>query len=222
MVWADSRGGVRGDGVSDLVSSARRGRRRSLSLALLGIGSLLVGGALPLRAAPAPILAALAELEKAQAELRNLESSVRFKTSLAARSSEGKVSLEYGELRKRLRSGSLGDLRKLALFADDYVGDNVNGLEEKVWSTMPNETERSVKVPFGPNEVLCVVFSCFSDPRMKPSTDVLLTQKMLDEGLKMGMANDPRITPDTILTNIEDLSAKLSSYIGLVKGRAKV
>ena len=81
---------------------------------------------------------------------------------------------------------------------------------------------RTVKVPFGPNEIVCAVLSCVNDPRMVPSTDVVLTRKMLDEGLRMGAASDPRVTPDSILLVIDDLNDKLVAYIDFVKQRARL
>ena len=95
-----------------------------------------------------------------------------------------------------------------------------------MWGTLKTSSAEggqgttTIKVPWGPNEFLCVVFSCINDPRQAASTDLLLTQKMLEEGLKMGEAKDPRITPAGILTNIDDLDAKLAAYIDLVKTRA--
>ena len=44
-------------------------------------------------------------------------------------------------------------------------------------------------------------------------------KQMLDKGLELGIAADPRISSEGILSNIEDLNVKLSSYIDLVKDR---
>ena len=78
-----------------------------------------------------------------------------------------------------------------------------------------------MKVPFGPNEIVCAVYPR-ERSRMVPSTDVVLTRKMLDEGLRMGAASDPRVTPDSILLVIDDLNDKLVAYIDFVKQRARL
>merc|ERR1739848_670369 len=86
---------------------------------------------------------------------------------------------------------------------------------------MPNdedaegEKRRTVKVPFGPNGVLCVIFSWVNDPRMMPSTDLLLTKQMLDTGMR----KDRRITNQGILSNIDDLESKLVAYVETLRAR---
>ena len=41
------------------------------------------------------------------------------------------------DLRKKLRSGALGDLQTIASVTDDYVGEGeLSEIDEKVWGTM--------------------------------------------------------------------------------------
>ena len=121
----------------------------------------------------APLEACLYVLQSARQELEDLEQSVLFTKKL-------NVDPDYKTLRQKLKSGSLGQMRQIAVAADDYIGEsNLSSLDEKVWNTMmPNEAGRSLKVPWGPNALLCTIFSCYSDPRQAASTDLLLTQKV--------------------------------------------
>ena len=129
------------------------------------------------RAATAvPAKSLVVSLEQALDELHDMEQSVKFMVKLD-------LEPNYKDLKKKLGSGALGELKRVALIAEDYIGESpTTNIEDEVWSTMmPNSAGRSIKVPFGPNEVLCVVFSCYNDPRQSASTDLLLTKKMLDE-----------------------------------------
>lgn len=173
-------------------------------------------------AAPVPVQALLESLESAVAELRDMKQAVQLRDKLGIELQ----SETYSELRKKLRSGALGDVRKVAESADAYIGEApLDVLDETVWASMPNDQDseggmkRTVKVPFGPNEFLCVIFSCVNDPRMVPSTDLLLTQKNLDTGLRMGMARDRRISNQGILTNMDDLESKLIGYKETLRAR---
>ena len=161
-------------------------------------------------------------LQSAIEELRDMRSAVQLRDKLG-------IELQYetySDLRKKLNSQALGDVRKVAETADTYIGEApLDVIDEQVWRSMPNdedaegEKRRTVKVPFGPNGVLCVIFSCVNDPRMMPSTDLLLTKQMLDTGLRMGMSKDRRITNQGILSNIDDLESKLVAYAETLRAR---
>ena len=71
----------------------------------------------------------------------------------------------------------------------------------------------------------CLQCSAVTDSDSAASSSFLLSmnlkkkKQMLDKGLELGIAADPRISSEGILSNIEDLNVKLSSYIDLVKDR---
>ncbi|QDZ18085.1 hypothetical protein HOP50_01g05890 [Chloropicon primus] len=196
-------------------------RRRGVVLGLLAGGlfanPLQAYGGVP----PASSLqACLKSLEGALVELQGLRGEVQLRARLSA-SLGPEISKD---VRKKLRGGELGKLAKITALVDDYIiGEGeLSELDEAVWQTMmPSSMGRkTVKVPFGPNDFVCAILSCINDPRTVPSTDVVLTKKMLDEGLGMGSVADPRITSEGILGNIDDLSEKLTSYVTLAKSRS--
>jgi hypothetical protein len=47
---------------------------------------------------------------------------------------------------------------------------------------------------------------CLADPRAPPSTDVLLSLRLLGDGVAMGLRGDDRITSEGLTLSVEDVS----------------
>ena len=64
---------------------------------------------------------------------------------------------------------------------------------------------------------LCFVFSCFNDPRAPPSTDALLSLRLLTDGVAMGLRGDERITAEGLTLSVQDVREKLAAYADVVE-----
>ena len=67
------------------------------------------------------------------------------------------------------------------------------------------------------NDFLCFVFSCFNDPRAPPSTDALLSLRLLTDGVAMGLRGDERITAEGLTLSVQDVREKLAAYADVVE-----
>eukprot|EP00873_Tetraselmis_striata_P028919 jgi/Tetstr1/449183/TSEL_036390.t2 len=207
------------------VQASRRSFGISLGLALVSLDA-------PGHAAPAPIAPLsvyLDSIRTAQEELRALQSKI----SLAG---SANTQLPFSDLQKMLQSGELGRIREASVGADEYLGeDNLEAWEEAAWEAMPQaedkwrdgmrsieENESSagrgitkLRLPAldRTNELACLIFSCFNDPRQPPSTNHLLTFKMLQDGVSMGARGDKRITSDGLSLIIDDLQGNFENFV---------
>lgn len=69
-----------------------------------------------------------------------------------------------------------------------------------------------------PNEFLCFLFSCFNDPTAPPSTDMLLSLKLLEDWVDMGLRGDARINAEGLMYSVSDVSDKLEGYLAFLEG----
>jgi hypothetical protein len=132
------------------------------------------------------------------------------------------------EIKKRLSSGAIADLPAAATRLDRFIdAPDLQDWEQAVWSSVSEQTRgsRDIDAVTGKrlgnvertNDFLCFVFSCFNDPRAPPSTDALLSLRLLSDGIAMGLRGDERITAEGLTFSVEDVREKLDAYVDLVQ-----
>ena len=90
-------------------------------------------------------------------------------------------------------------------------------LEETQGSNFRNKSSRwHIPGVERTNDFVCAVFSCFNDPRAPPSTDMMLSLKLLSEGVNMGLRGDPRISAEGLILSLDDVLEKVNAYVNLV------
>lgn len=181
-----------------------------------------------------PLGVYLESIRTAQEELQALQSKIQVAGAAS-------TPLPFPELQSSLQTGQLGRLRDASIGADEYLGeDNLEAWEEAAWEAMPQAEDkwrdgmrdagedpgtRITKLRLNmpgldrTNALTCLVFSCFNDPRQPPSTNHMLTFKMLQEGVSMGARGDKRITPDGLSLIIDDLQGDLHRFLSLAAER---
>lgn len=131
------------------------------------------------------------------------------------------------EMKKRLSSGAIADLPAAATRLDRFIdAPDLEDWEQAVWSSVSEQTRgsRDIDSVTGKrlgnvertNDFLCFVFSCFNDPRAPPSTDALLSLRLLSDGVAMGLRGDDRITAEGLTYSVEDVREKLDAYVDVV------
>ena len=131
------------------------------------------------------------------------------------------------EMKKRLSSGAIADLPAAATRLDRFIdAPDLEDWEQAVWSSVSEETRgsRDIDSVTGKrlgnvertNDFLCFVFSCFNDPRAPPSTDALLSLRLLNDGVAMGLRGDDRVTAEGLTYSVEDVREKLDAYVDVV------
>ena len=131
------------------------------------------------------------------------------------------------EMKKRLSSGAIADLPAAATRLDRFIdAPDLEDWEQAVWSSVSEETRGSRDIGSitgkrlgnveRTNDFLCFVFSCFNDPRAPPSTDALLSLRLLTDGVAMGLRGDERVTAEGLTYSVEDVREKLDAYVDVV------
>ena len=131
------------------------------------------------------------------------------------------------EMKKRLSSGAIADLPAAATRLDRFIdAPDLEDWEQAVWSSVSEETRGSRDIGSitgkrlgnveRTNDFLCFVFSCFNDPRAPPSTDALLSLRLLTDGVAMGLRGDNRVTAEGLTYSVEDVREKLDAYVDVV------
>lgn len=132
------------------------------------------------------------------------------------------------ELKRRLGADALAQLPAAATRLDRFIdAAPLEDWETAVWSSVSEETRgsRDIEGVTGTrlagvertNDFLCLVFSCFNDPRAPASTDALLSLKLLGDGVSMGLRGDDRITAEGLTLSVQDVSEKLAAYLEVVE-----
>lgn len=171
--------------------------------------------------------AIIRQVRDASAELELVDQALRTSVRLGTEP-------PLREMKKRLSSGSLADLPSAATRLDRFIdAPDLQDWEQAVWSSVSEETRgsRDIEQQTGKrlanvertNDFLCFVFSCFNDPRAPPSTDALLSLRLLSDGIAMGLRGDNRITAEGLTYSVGDVREKLNAYVDLVeKSRLKL
>ena len=150
-----------------------------------------------------------------------------FEESLATSVSLG-TDLPLRDLKRRLGAGALADFPAAATRLDRFIdAPDLQDWEEAVWTSVSEETRgsRDIDAVTGKrlrgvertNDFLCFVFSCFNDPRAPASTDVLLSLKLLGDGVQMGLRGDERITAEGLTLSVQDVREKLDAFLDVVE-----
>ena len=150
-----------------------------------------------------------------------------FEESLATSVSLG-TDLPLRDLKRRLGAGALADFPAAATRLDRFIdAPELQDWEEAVWTSVSEETRgsRDIDAVTGKrlrgvertNDFLCFVFSCFNDPRAPASTDVLLSLKLLGDGVQMGLRGDERITAEGLTLSVQDVREKLDAFLDVVE-----
>ena len=187
--------------------------------------SLISSRARPSRAADVASFVSLdalvANLRDAAAELALIEEALQTSVALG-------TDPPLKDLKKRLSSGAVADLPAAAVRLDRFIdAPELEDWEEAVWTSVSEETRgsRDIQGVTGrrlgnverTNDFLCFVFSCFNDPRAPPSTDALLSLRLLTDGVAMGLRGDERITAEGLTLSVQDVREKLAAYADVVE-----
>ena len=179
----------------------------------------------PARAADA---ASFVSLDALVARCRDARGELAlFEESLATSVSLG-TDLPLRDLKRRLGAGALADFPAAATRLDRFIdAPELQDWEEAVWTSVSEETRgsRDIDAVTGKrlrgvertNDFLCFVFSCFNDPRAPASTDVLLSLKLLGDGVQMGLRGDERITAEGLTLSVQDVREKLDAFLDVVE-----
>lgn len=165
--------------------------------------------------------ALVANLRDAAAELALIEEALQTSVALG-------TDPPLKDLKKRLSSGAVADLPAAAVRLDRFIdAPELEDWEEAVWTSVSEETRgsRDIQGVTGrrlgnverTNDFLCFVFSCFNDPRAPPSTDALLSLRLLSDGVAMGLRGDERITAEGLTFSVQDVREKLAAYTDVVE-----
>lgn len=164
--------------------------------------------------------AELGRVRTAAEELVSLQASLKTSSTIG-------TSLPLKELKSRLTAGSLSELPDVVLKLDRLIDSTpLEDWETTAWTSVLEETQGSNFRNRSPrwhipgvertNDFLCAVFSCFNDPRAPPSTDMMLSLKLLSEGVNMGLRGDPRISAEGLILSLDDVLEKVNAYVNLV------
>lgn len=154
------------------------------------------------------------------------EDLVSLQASLKTSSIIG-TSLPLKEMKRRITFGPLSQLSDAALELDSLIDSTpLEDWETTAWTSVLEETQGSNyrnrdsrwRIPGvkRTNACLCLVFSCFNDPRAPPSTDMILSLKLLSDGVDMGLRGDARISAEGLILSLDDALEKVNSYLELV------
>ena len=130
-------------------------------------------------------------------------------------------------MKRRITFGPLSQLSDAALELDSLIDSTpLEDWETTAWTSVLEETQGSNyrnidsrwRIPGvkRTNAWLCLVFSCFNDPRAPPSTDMILSLKLLSDGVDMGLRGDARISAEGLILSLDDALEKVNSYLELV------
>ena len=163
--------------------------------------------------------AELGRVRTAAEELVSLQASLKTSSTIG-------TSLPLKELKSRLTAGSLSELPDVVLKLDRLIDSTpledwettawTSVLEETQGSNFRNRTGWNIPGVERTNDFLCAVFSCFNDPRAPPSTDMMLSLKLLSEGVNMGLRGDSRISAEGLILSLDDVLEKVNAYVDLV------
>jgi len=163
--------------------------------------------------------AELGRVRTAAEELVSLQASLKTSSTIG-------TSLPLKELKSRLTAGSLSELPDVVLKLDRLIDSTpledwettawTSVLEETQGSNFRNRTGWNIPGVERTNDFLCAVFSCFNDPRAPPSTDMMLSLKLLSEGVNMGLRGDSRISAEGLILSLDDVLEKVNAYVNLV------
>ena len=154
------------------------------------------------------------------------EDLVSLQVSLKTSSIIG-TSLPLKDMKRRITFGPLSQLSDAALKLDSLIDSTpLEDWETTAWTSVIEETQGSNyrnrdsrwRIPGvkRTNAFLCLVFSCFNDPRAPPSTDMILSLKLLSDGVDMGLRGDARISAEGLILSLDDALEKVNSYLELV------
>ena len=129
--------------------------------------------------------AELGRVRTAAEELVSLQASLKTSSTIG-------TSLPLKELKSRLTAGSLSELPDVVLKLDRLIDSTpLEDWETTAWTSVLEETQGSnfrnrssrwhIPGVERTNDFVCAVFSCFNDPRAPPSTDMLLSLKLLED-----------------------------------------
>jgi len=178
--------------------------------ALLSAAALVLARPVPPAPAAVPPQAALDALRALRSELEEVEVVLDRAATLDL------AAPPVREVRARLGRGELSRRKAALAAAEALIGEApLEEWEERTYEDLPPvgaaaDGGRTVAIPWGPNEFLCAVFSCFNDPRQGAAVDARLSFKMLEDGLAMAERGDPRVTADGLSQNVADVREKLS------------
>ena len=164
--------------------------------------------------------AELGRVRTAAEELVSLQASLKTSSTIG-------TSLPLKELKSRLTAGSLSELPDVVLKLDRLIDSTpLEDWETTAWTSVLEETQGSNFRNRSPrwhipgvertNAFVCLVFSCFNDPRAPPSTDMMLSLKLLSDGVNMGLRGDPRISAEGLILSLDDVLEKVNAYVNLV------
>ena len=186
--------------------------------------SLISSRARPSRAADVASFVSLdalvANLRDAAAELALIEEALQTSVALG-------TDPPLKDLKKRLSSGAVADLPAAAVRLDRFIdAPELEDWEEAVWTSVSEETRgsRDIQGVTGrrlgnverTNDFLCFVFS-LQRPPPPPSTDALLSLRLLTDGVAMGLRGDERITAEGLTLSVQDVREKLAAYADVVE-----
>jgi len=164
--------------------------------------------------------AELGRVRTAAEELVSLQASLKTSSTIG-------TSLPLKELKSRLTAGSLSELPDVVLKLDRLIDSTpLEDWETTAWTSVLEETQGSnfrnkssrwhIPGVERTNDFVCAVFSCFNDPRAPPSTDMMLSLKLLSEGVNMGLRGDTRISAEGLILSLDDVLEKVNAYVNLV------
>ena len=164
--------------------------------------------------------AELGRVRTAAEELKSLQASLKTSSTIG-------TSLPLKELKNRLTAGSLSELPDIVLKLDRLIDSTpLEDWETTAWTSVLEETQGSnfrnkisrwhIPGVERTNAFVCLVFSCFNDPRAPPSTDMMLSLKLLSEGVNMGLRGDSRISAEGLILSLDDVLEKVNAYVNLV------
>jgi hypothetical protein len=164
--------------------------------------------------------AELGRVRTAAEELVSLQASLKTSSTIG-------TSLPLKELKSRLTAGSLSELPDVVLKLDRLIDSTpLEDWETTAWTSVLEETQGSnfrnkssrwhIPGVERTNAFVCLVFSCFNDPRAPPSTDMMLSLKLLSEGVNMGLRGDSRISAEGLILSLDDVLEKVNAYVNLV------
>ena len=164
--------------------------------------------------------AELGRVRTAAEELVSLQASLKTSSTIG-------TSLPLKELKYRLTAGSLSELPDIVLKLDRLIDSTpLEDWETTAWTSVLEETQGSnfrnrssrwhIPGVERTNDFVCAVFSCFNDPRAPPSTDMMLSLKLLSDGVNMGLRGDPRISAEGLILSLDDVLEKVNAYVNLV------
>ena len=209
----------------------RRANRRSLGLVTLpcfyslqlcfpgsAVQYMLPSHAVAREISPfSPLIESLEQIRDATRELEAMQDSLCTSAALG-------TSPPLQDLKLRLRSKPLLDLTSAAQKIDKYIDIvPLDNWEEVIWMSMEDDrygyrsdrkmSARRLPGIERPNDFLCFLFSCFNDPRAPPSTNMLLSLKLLEDGVDMGIRGDRRINAEGLSSSVSDVKEKLEAYL---------